>query len=117
MTTATHTPTPWKVNYAQEINGTFKAEILPGMNEHQAVAYTWGATLDQTLSNAAFIVRAVNSHEHLVEALKGLFDMVRDGKLVRDIAGDAKPDWALSSMELVMKLSKAQQAIAEAEGK
>jgi len=59
-----HTPTPWKVGgknnnliYGRKNVGTEEAEELPP---------------DVDVENAAFVVRAVNSHDALVAALEGM---------------------------------------------
>jgi hypothetical protein len=63
----THTPTPWRVTKAYRITG--------GPQGH-----TYVASLDNVKhlspeeleANAAFIVRAVNSHDEMLAALKGV---------------------------------------------
>ena len=62
-----HTPTPWKV-----IHGKF---IIVSCNEEELGYYSIAEIADvvpkcPTLANAEFIVKACNSHEKLVEALK-----------------------------------------------
>jgi hypothetical protein len=67
-----HTPTPWRV-----VNGSLiKDELMPFDRDERYTAliattggHATGALAD---ANAAFIVRAVNSHEHLVAALRNL---------------------------------------------
>lgn len=74
MSNAAHTPTPWHV-----VNGNqIKDELMPfDRDERDTVLIaTTGPRAESELakSNAAFIVRAVNSHEQLVTALRDLFD-------------------------------------------
>lgn len=61
----THTPTPWHSE---------KHEI--GDTNNQRIANTWesGRTTDQSIANATFIVKAVNCHERLLNALKKMHD-------------------------------------------
>jgi hypothetical protein len=69
--THTHTPTPWRRDN-QDFNSHSSigilsddgpiANVIPLAYQHEA--------------NAAFIVRAVNSHARLVEALKGLVETI-----------------------------------------
>lgn len=60
-----HTPTPWR------IHGAYPAEIYATVDENRfMVADVLGAgSQDQDAINAAFIVKAVNSHDDLVKAL------------------------------------------------
>ena len=58
-----HTPTPWKVE------GPFLERSIFG--EKDLVTRLVGTDPTQA-SNAAYIVRAVNAHEELVETLKGV---------------------------------------------
>jgi hypothetical protein len=67
MTKTQHTPTPWTLNtqdeeYCLPINKIFGADNLD-------VAETNGATLDEMEANAQHIVKCVNLHDKLVEAL------------------------------------------------
>lgn len=71
-----HTPTPWKVvaSNAREIeaqDGTYICETtyFPGDGKRD----------DDPYSNAAFIVRAVNCHEELLDALKTIAYAQGDG--------------------------------------
>ena len=63
-----HTPTPWEV----ETNPNIKIYIRAGTKEicHMCEGDLYG----RPDVNAAFIVRACNSHDALVEALKALLD-------------------------------------------
>lgn len=66
-TKQTHTPTPWKVN------GRW---IETDREEGIAKVGEWVSPL--SLANATFIVRAVNSHEELLEALRREHEKVVD---------------------------------------
>jgi hypothetical protein len=80
MSTAKHTPTPWAIWTEEKarrddvyIVGNPTGEL--GGTRHLAyMVDTW--TRQQTTANAAFIVRAVNSHAALVNALKLLTEKV-----------------------------------------
>lgn len=65
----THTPTPWKVEYDTEtgINIGSNSELVA-----KAVK-----TVSNSKENAAFIVRAVNAHEELVEIAKAYRNMFK----------------------------------------
>ena len=70
--TANHTPTPWRRDETDEScfviprNDLQTVQIVCVLGEHSDVA-------DATdYANAAFIVRAVNSHDALVEALEAV---------------------------------------------
>ncbi|HWK65363.1 MAG TPA: hypothetical protein VNS34_10505 [Rhizobiaceae bacterium] len=81
MTEQKHTPTPWEVQgkyiYATGTVDTFCGPVIGVIavceetQETDSEGRTWSAGGD-ALANAAFIVRAVNSHEALVKALKAL---------------------------------------------
>lgn len=84
----THSPTPWRVNYT-EIHGKRygppalrSAFVDRDVEEYRAIRTGSGGArsysrdlfrfdgLDDDDANAAFIVRAVNNHDELVEALE-----------------------------------------------
>jgi hypothetical protein len=60
------------------------------------------------------IVRAVNTHDQLVEALDELMALIENNTLVRNISRDGDPDWAIRQLPLVMTLKKAQAALKSA---
>ncbi len=69
----THTPTPWQ--YATNVGPT-KALIVERdgctvMEVRRTVGYAFAA-------NVAFIVRAVNNHDELVAAIRGLLERPSD---------------------------------------
>jgi hypothetical protein len=57
------------------------------------------------------------SSPELLEALKGLFELIERGDLVKDITRDGDPDWAKKMLDFVPRLKRAQLAIAKAEGR
>lgn len=70
-----HTPTPWKA-IEHENKNAFEGNIVITPNDmNDAVCTVWTCdTEEETQANAAFIVRACNSHAALVEALEDLFN-------------------------------------------
>jgi len=99
-----HTPTPWEVqDYSESDDGVG----IIGLRTNDGAPYSsptnglvaW-ATLHPTemdendptraQANAAFIVKAVNNHERMVEALKRI--AAHDGGYAGDIARDALTD-------------------------
>ena len=56
-----HTPTPWKIS-------TITADEVS--SEKGVVCECFGVTQEEEFANAAFIVRACNAHDELVEACK-----------------------------------------------
>lgn len=60
---ASHTPTPWTIGEFQENSFINQRPINP------AIGAVYGDK-NETLVNAAFIVRACNAHDALVEALE-----------------------------------------------
>jgi hypothetical protein len=63
MSNTKHTPTPWAAG----------GSVIEREGETIAQAFRMtGCPIDQPVVNAAFIVRAVNSHEQLVAALRDL---------------------------------------------
>lgn len=106
--TAQHTPTPWHV-----VNGSLiKDELMPFDRDERdtvLVATTAGtATAEVAEANAAFIVRACNSHEQLVAVAKlarGLTNAImqsssKDAALVAEAAESLRRiDAALAAAE------------------
>ncbi len=86
----THTPTPWTINgpspgLDRDIDDGGDYAILSA--EKHIIAETFrlisrGIAADSE-ANAQFIVRAVNNHDALLEALEGLADKVSDYSLER----------------------------------
>lgn len=104
MTNAKHTPTPWKVGGAGD-TGIFATDVHPitkEIDEAVYIAEIMDAAIDDGTggldsvdeerwrANAAYIVKAVNCHERLVEALKNIqhildSDKVRGMSIHQDI--------------------------------
>jgi len=79
MTKTKHTPTPW------EIKEGWSGHIF-GPN-HEMISRAMDCRKSSAQENAAFIVRAVNSHEALLEVAKDLVKLEADrlkGFLKRD---------------------------------
>jgi len=104
-----HTPTPWVKSIVQ----FDKSEWAKLWNKNQIciakgidiTAIVYGPD-DQEEANAAFIVRAINSHEELLQALKDLAREIDLRKL------NIRKDFSLMSAHAF-----ALKAIAKAEGK
>jgi hypothetical protein len=73
---AKHTPTPWLIEggcvYAPNLEGTNRFSLIVHGGWQTAGVYRTDA--DELQANAAFIVRACNSHDALVEALRALLN-------------------------------------------
>ncbi len=103
-----HTPTPWHFEESS-LNGVPKGESFWLANDTEEGNTTAHLLLNkaghkddaQVRVDAAFIVRAVNAHEEMLEALKGAMMIVK----------------ALSSDNDTHFVKLAEQAIAKAEGK
>ena len=65
-----HTPTPWQANKSQVEANSSLVEIR-GPNDAYSV------TRDVSAANATFIIKAVNHHEELTEALSGMMFALR----------------------------------------
>lgn len=92
-----HTPTPWA------LNEPIKTEIVSGYGSTDI-----GVAQNLREADAAFIVRAVNSHEELVKALKDVLFVLK---------GQAEHGNFLDSSERDISLEGVvEQAIAKAEG-
>lgn len=106
-----HTPTPWKFTHHTNIGGDQMARIddekgifLAGVSDMNLI--------DHSLrdANAAFIVRAVNAHEELLEAAK-LASKIAENWIHDQLDGTSGLKSALEGLESVRK------AISKAEGK
>jgi hypothetical protein len=71
-----HTPTPWKVVKTPKQEGGNITQIYGG-DGFEVVTRVRSAERS-TAKNAAFIVKAVNSHEELLEALKEIVQIELD---------------------------------------
>lgn len=82
----THTPTPW---FAKELHSNYEGYVLTHVEEHGTAKLTkrvdWTKAGQFKKEDAAHIVRCVNTHDTLVEALHQLLravnDLVEDGTL------------------------------------
>lgn len=91
-----HTPTPW------EVSRTHSADWIVAAGELIAICEETNEQKTSAIANAAFIVRAVNSHEDLLGALK-----LANEKLIQlKVTNTGWPE-----------LNKVWEAIAQAEGK
>lgn len=69
MSNATHTPTPWEL-YDEGKSAVGHQFAIVGNKERIATVHGLENELPKTQANAAFIVRAVNCHDELVETIK-----------------------------------------------
>jgi hypothetical protein len=93
--TTQHTPTPWKTNgrYILDGDSFSKPSIamvtqLKGKNNNEDVAFQ-----ELAEANAAFIVRAVNCHGELVEAIQWALSgeyVTQDGQRIPMVAGETR---------------------------
>jgi hypothetical protein len=105
MKTQSHTPLPWKYTPdSKEKDGLW--DVIVGANGEQVIygiAYE-GCSFENEEADAAFIVRAVNAHEELLQMLHVFIDQI-DGDIMATQFFDST------------FVNKAKQAIAEAEGR
>ena len=94
-----HTPTPWAVDGRFGIVAT---EILNDGKPHVRDVATAGApwrTTEDNVANAAFIVKAANSHDALVAAAKWAIRAL-------ETKDDAAESYALRDLEVALKLAE-----------
>lgn len=79
MTKIDHTPTPWLIHsdnnpftIIANIDGLFRFETVADCDVNSASPLT----VDDCKANAAFIVKACNSHEEILAVLQELYDAV-----------------------------------------
>ena len=77
--TQTHTPTPWKLEYDGSIRRQSDNVLLMRLPPSNA-----DLSHEQNKANAAFIVRAVNAHEALIEALDYCLDRLSNREQLDD---------------------------------
>jgi hypothetical protein len=115
-----HTPLPWKTDIRE--NGWFDNSIIDESGECVAVAQVMNCdygTLPTARANAAFIVKAVNNHEKLLEMVKTLLaiDTHRPDFSVSNFSDEEKrrivADWIL---EGIRAKEKANALLKEIEG-
>ena len=72
MTEAKHTPLPWKINrIASTCIESEKGRVIASCGGHQQHP---GNSSPENQANTEFIVRAVNNHGMLMEALEEVYD-------------------------------------------
>jgi len=79
------TPTPWYANLQDD--GFFDIQDSPNANVANVLCtrFEWPERKEEMHANAAFIVRAVNSHEQLLDVVKEMMQL--GDRLVDDIYG------------------------------
>lgn len=99
-----HTPGPWTAMGAVIwANGD-------SVSRHDAVV-AQAVLCDEYEVNARLIAAAPD----LLAALHTLWKMFEDGRIVRNISNDGKPDWALRMLTFTQELQTVQAAIDRAE--
>ncbi len=98
-----HTPGPWHVSDSNEVLDEESCLV---------VAEIMGERPEIYKANARLIAAA----PELLEALKLIWQMFEDGRIVRNIANDHQPDWALKMLNFTRELQTIQLVIAKAEG-
>jgi hypothetical protein len=112
-----HTPTPWHVANGSHIHDKptefdeTGARIGDTPNRIAAIEYPYGDAEGKAF-NAEYIVRAVNCHDELVEALKRARDhmIMSEGVFISDGKIGQSADWAEA-------LQQVRAAVDKAEGK
>lgn len=89
--TPAHTPLPWR--YTRSF-GTI--EIVPNGTQQPLAGIDFDAEEDR--ANAAFIVRACNSHYQLVSALRGLLDEITKSPSADSILDSAAAGHAFAAL-------------------
>jgi hypothetical protein len=101
-----HTPTPWKHVYERILDS--KGMPVSLYHEDPDGRTPSGEALEQIRANAAYIVRAVNAHEELLEAAKDALE---------GLACYSPTQWARPYVPEPQRIEKLKQAIAKAEGR
>lgn len=85
-----HTPAPWHYGHV----GTDALWIGPGYNQTPVahVDHDMEYARDNSRANAAFIVRAVNAHDDLVEALRAARQYLEGGNPLHASGGHRNTD-------------------------
>lgn len=103
-----HTPTPWRIS---EVFGRGHKNHIAGADDYQVSdCESYKKSLIEQEANAAFIVKCVNAHDELVEALRDVtmqFEHYR-----RETADGRRPSNEVTNMSSAYIL-KANKAIAK----
>lgn len=75
----THTPTPWEIS--EKNNGDY---VVYGSGNELVMVDTSYYPVAPSPDNAAFILKAVNNHDKLVEALRAFVSQIDSAILVED---------------------------------
>ena len=74
-----HTPTPWMTNGGKSLFAQSKQIALMRASNSGWLNNQPCASEEEANANAAYIVRAVNCHEELFQALKSVVDYLPEG--------------------------------------
>lgn len=75
-----------------------------------------GCTWDLSENDRAAIQTVLKERADLLAAIQLIWSMFDDGRIVRNIANDGKPDWALNMLNFTRELQSIQRAKTQAEG-
>lgn len=79
--------------------------------------FTWKERLERQVSELAKWWTEddpnplADSHEALVAALRDVFALIDEGHLVRNVANDGDPKWALAALKFVERMARAHAAL------
>lgn len=93
-----HSPLPWHIRKPLGERRPFDAEQIDSADRYGVAGCQTYAIDDSNTTNAAFIVRCVNSHDALVAALKAICD---------DAIGELRDPLWIVRQELILKASAA----------
>lgn len=111
---AAHTPTPWRYTIDLSLADEASAIVTAPDGSTVAIVVANGDAALSAAANAAFIVRACNSHDALVEALAETTEALKEARRYLSL-GDRDAMRAYTETGEVQ--TKARAAIAKAEGR
>ncbi len=87
-----HTPTPWIASNQYLYAGNPERSLPIASGQHDWATDRGGASHEEAVANAAFIVKACNSHDALVKALEeiGYIDDFLDANTAKRMLGIAR---------------------------
>lgn len=106
-----HTPTPWNIQWEQRSSSRSAEPYLagwiafvPGAHGQPAPVASWIQVHgDDQQANAQLIARAVNAHDELVAALRGIMGYAYTGAAVRDVDPTEQPEF-VAAITMLKKL-------------
>jgi len=101
--TMKHTPTPWKLSLIEK-EGLSNVCIVDSKLTPIAKIKIVGDCLDNYNANAEHIIKAVNSHEYLIECLKDVLADLESGRLNHVDGNEACIDQIKENLKLAVEL-------------